>query len=152
MELLVQNYLEKFTVESFDINRPWGGFFCIDKKDVKLFVYQYFKINIDISRPLSPKILIINPGKRISWQYHCRRKEIWIVLEGPVGVMKSPSNDETSVIIHQKDDMIFIDKEERHRLIGLENHGIVAEIWDHVDPNNLSNENDIIRVQDDFHR
>ena len=35
-------------------------------------------------------------------------------------------------------------------LIGLDNYSIVAEIWQHTDKNNPSDEEDIIRVQDDF--
>ena len=41
---------------------------------------------------------------------------------------------------------------ERHRLIGLNGWGIVAEIWQHTDADNPSNEDDIVRVQDDFGR
>jgi mannose-6-phosphate isomerase len=41
---------------------------------------------------------------------------------------------------------------ERHRLIGADGYGIVAEIWRHTDPANPSDENDIVRVQDDFGR
>ena len=40
---------------------------------------------------------------------------------------------------------------ERHHLIGLEDYGIVAEIWQHTD-SVPSDEEDIIRVQDDFKR
>ena len=45
-----------------------------------------------------------------------------------------------------------MDKGERHRLIGLEGWGIVAEIWQHTDPENPSDEDDIVRLQDDFGR
>ena len=41
---------------------------------------------------------------------------------------------------------------ERHRLIGLDQYCLVAEIWQHTDKNNPSNEEDIVRVQDDFGR
>jgi hypothetical protein len=39
----------------------------------------------------------------------------------------------------------------RHRLIGLDDFGVVAEIWQHTDAI-PSDEEDIIRVQDDFGR
>ena len=42
-------------------------------------------------------------------------------------------------------------KGERHRLIGLEDYGFVAEIWQHTD-SIPSDEEDIVRVQDDFSR
>ena len=39
----------------------------------------------------------------------------------------------------------------RHRLIGLDDYAVVAEIWQHTDKI-PSDEEDIIRVQDDFGR
>jgi mannose-6-phosphate isomerase len=41
---------------------------------------------------------------------------------------------------------------ERHRLVGLEDWGVIAEIWQHTDASNPSDESDIVRVQDDFGR
>ena len=38
------------------------------------------ELNIDslkIGGKLSPKILIVNPNSKLSWQYHHRRAEIW---------------------------------------------------------------------------
>jgi hypothetical protein len=49
-------------------------------------------------------------------------------------------------------DQIVLKKGERHRLIGLDNFSVVAEILQHTDANNPSDEDDIIRVQDDFGR
>jgi len=40
----------------------------------------------------------------------------------------------------------------RHRLVGLDDWGIVAEIWIHSDPDKPSNEYDIRRISDDFGR
>ena len=39
---------------------------------------------------------------------------------------------------------------ERHRLIGLHGRALVAEIWQHTDANHPSDEDDIVRVSDDF--
>jgi len=47
---------------------------------------------------------------------------------------------------------IKIKQGERHRIIGLKTPAIIAEIWQHTDPKNPSNENDIIRLEDDFGR
>ena len=41
---------------------------------------------------------------------------------------------------------------ERHRLIGMNGWGVVAEIWQHTDPASPSDEDDIVRLQDDFGR
>ena len=48
-------------------------------------------------------------------------------------------------------DQIKIEMGMRHRIVGLEGYGIVAEIWQHTEviP---SDESDIVRVQDDFGR
>jgi hypothetical protein len=54
--------------------------------------------------------------------------------------------------IFNEGDQIILQQGERHRLIGLDDYSIVAEIWQHTDNNNLSDEEDIIRVQDDFGR
>jgi hypothetical protein len=54
--------------------------------------------------------------------------------------------------IYRKGDQIKLNQGERHRLIGLEDFCLVAEIWQHTDKNNPSNEEDIVRVQDDFGR
>jgi hypothetical protein len=37
-------------------------------------------------------------------------------------------------------------------LIGLEGWGVVAEFWQHTDPDYPSDEDDIVRVQDDYSR
>ena len=54
--------------------------------------------------------------------------------------------------IYQEGDQIIIEQGERHRLIGLDDHCLVAEIWQHTDAENPSDEADIVRVQDDFGR
>ncbi|MDI6828967.1 MAG: phosphoheptose isomerase, partial [Armatimonadota bacterium] len=48
---------------------------------------------------------------------------------------------------------IHIECGEMHRLAGaLDSWGRVAEIWEHVDPSNPSDESDIVRIQDDYAR
>jgi mannose-6-phosphate isomerase-like protein (cupin superfamily) len=147
-------FVKHYIISNQDLTRPWGGFYYIDKIMLSQFIKEYFQ---ELSVPteeldLSPKILVIAPGKRLSWQYHHRRKEIWSVLQGPVGVIRSPNNEETSMTIHMNGDIIMIDVEERHRLIGLNSAAIVAELWWHIDSTNPSDESDIIRLQDDFKR
>ena len=144
-----------FNVVDYDFNRPWGGFLVIDEKQRSLFISTFFNdININLSKDtrLSPKILIVDPNSRLSWQYHFRRKEIWKIYKGSVGVIRSKNDIETKINIHKSGDTITFDIQERHRLIGLKNIGIVAEIWQHTDINNPSDENDIVRIQDDYGR
>ncbi|PKB15153.1 phosphoheptose isomerase [Flavobacterium sp. 5] len=150
--LQTQNY----SVTQQDISRPWGGFFVIDESQASRFAEQFFPhlkmSDIQITNKLSPKILIVAPEKRLSWQYHFRRAEIWKVLQGPVGVKISDTDVEGEIRELPKDSFIQMNKGERHRLIGLDSWGIVAEIWQHTDPNNPSDEEDIVRLQDDFGR
>ena len=145
-----------FRVVSKDFERPWGGFLVIDEDQAQDFSNQFFKgINIEelkISGKLSPKILIVNPESRLSWQYHHRRAEIWRVYKGEVGIIKSEDDTQNEMKIYSEGDQITLKQGERHRLIGLENYGVVAEIWQHTDKNNPSDEQDIVRVQDDFGR
>lgn len=154
----IKSYLisENLIIERQDKTRPWGGFFVIDEKQSQTFASKFFPqlkmSEIQISKKLSPKILIVAPNKRLSWQYHFRRSEIWTILSGPVGVKTSLTDEEGELQNLMQGSFIQMDKGERHRLIGLENWGIVAEIWQHTDDENPSNEDDIIRLQDDFGR
>jgi mannose-6-phosphate isomerase-like protein (cupin superfamily) len=143
-------------IASFDFERPWGGFFVIEEEDAQLFSNIYFDgFNIDTLRKagkLSPKILLVKPQARLSWQYHHRRAETWRVLEGPVGVIRSFDDTEKPMITHHEGDVITLKKGERHRLIGLDSWGVVSEFWQHTDAQRPSNEDDIIRLQDDYAR
>ena len=144
-----------FKVIDFDFDRPWGGFLVIDEKQTSLFMSTFFNdININLSNDtrLSPKILIVDPNSRLSWQYHFRRKEIWKIYRGSVGVIRSKNDIENPMDIHKMGDVITFDTQERHRLIGLDNIGVVAEIWQHIDTDNPSDENDIVRLKDDYNR
>ncbi|WP_299754280.1 phosphoheptose isomerase [uncultured Pontibacter sp.] len=145
-----------FNIAKQDRSRPWGGFFVIDEAQAQRFADMYFNgISIDdlkISGKLSPKILVVAPEKRLSWQYHHRRAEIWRVVTGTVGVVTSNTDEEGERKTLQPGDQIKLKQGERHRLVGLENWGVLAEIWQHTDASQPSDEEDIVRVQDDFGR
>lgn len=143
-------------IDSFDFNRPWGGFFVIEEKDAQKFADTYFN-NLDvqslkISGKLSPKLLLVKPESRLSWQYHHRRAETWRIVKGEVGIVRSFNDTESAVVNYKEGDLITLQKEERHRLVGLKDWAIIAEFWQHTDPSNPSNEDDIVRVQDDYSR
>lgn len=147
---------ENFTIVQQDMTRPWGGFFVIEEDQASAFAKLFFPnlemSEIQITNKLSPKILVVAPNKRLSWQYHFRRSEIWKIIGGKVGVKTSLTDEEGEIQELSSGAFIQMDKGERHRLIGLESWGVVAEIWQHTDPNNPSDEEDIIRLQDDFGR
>ena len=154
----VKNHIESFgyRIVDFDFKRPWGGFLVIDEKQVNKFAGQFFEdITIDslkIGGKLSPKLLIVNSNARLSWQYHLRRAEIWRVYKGTVGIIRSNDDDQKPLLTLNEGDQVKLKQGERHRLIGLKQRALVAEIWQHTDPNNPSNEEDIVRLQDDFGR
>jgi mannose-6-phosphate isomerase len=154
----IQNQLEtnQFTIVSKDHNRPWGGFFVIAEEQAQEFANQYFE-GLDVSTlkrggALSPKILVVAPNKRLSWQYHHRRAEIWRVIQGQAGVKRSVNDTEGELEILNIGDTITLQQGERHRLIGLDVYAVIAEIWQHTDAIYPSDEDDIVRVQDDFGR
>ena len=153
-ENLIKSY--GFSFVSKDLKRPWGGFLVIDENQAQKFSNQFFKgldINsLKISGKLSPKILILKPNARLSWQYHNRRAEIWQIFKGSAGIIRSDSDIEKDMEIYNEGDQIVLKQGERHRLIGLNDYCVVAEIWQHTDKDNPSEEEDIIRVQDDFGR
>ena len=105
-----------------------------------------------MSGKLSPKILVVKPDARLSWQYHHRRAETWRVISGPVGIIRSDNDVEGEMENYQIGEKIILHQGERHRLIGLNDWGLVAEFWQHTDAFNASDEEDIVRVQDDYSR
>lgn len=145
-----------FRIISEDLKRPWGGFLVLDETQAAEFIGRFFPDEsfdeLNIAGKLSPKILIVAPGKRLSWQYHKRRAELWCCIEGKIGVVTSNTDEEKEYHTLAKGDKIILKQSERHRLKGLDNWGVVAEIWQHTDANNLSDEDDIVRLQDDFGR
>ena len=164
MSYIMKNYqkirsefeLYGYKVIDYDFDRPWGGFLVIDENQAQKFANQFFKgidaKSLKIGGKLSPKILIVNSNSRLSWQYHLRRAEIWSIQKGEVGIVRSDNDIENKVEIFSEGDQIRLKKKERHRLIGLDNRSVVAEIWQHTDNENPSDENDIVRIQDDFGR
>ena len=95
---------------------------------------------------------LLSSKSKTSWQYHHRRAEIWRVYRGTVGIIRSNDNDQKPILTLNEGDQVRLNQGERHRLIGLQKQAMVAEIWQHTDPNNPSNEEDIVRLQDDFGR
>ena len=145
-----------FEIISKDFNMPWGGFLVIKEGQAQDFANKFFD-GIDVEKlkiggKLSSKILLVKPNSKLSWQYHNRRAEIWKVFKGEVGVSRSFDDNQKPLKKLITGDQIKLKKGERHRLIGLDDFAVIAEIWQHTDPENPSNENDIIRLSDDYGR
>ena len=145
-----------FNISSKAIYKPWGAYLLIKEnqsiKFLNFFFDKKFIDKVSLNDKLSPKILIIKPKIRLSWQYHERRSEIWSVIKGDILVSKSLDDEEVKPFKLSENDQINIGKEIRHRIIGTDDYALVAEIWIHTDKNNPSDEKDIIRLQDDFNR
>ncbi len=152
-DILVSHHIE---IDHIEDDRPWGGEIWIKNSASQPFQDIYFAetqySNEDLQGPPTPKFLIVQPGHKLSWQYHKRRQEIWRVVHGPIGAILNNSDFMTAINIFTTGSLIEVGKEMRHRLVGLDNWGVVAEIWKHNDPMNVSTEEDIIRIQDDYKR
>jgi len=154
----VAEYLAEvgFRTIHMDDTRPWGGFYYIDEAQAEKFITTYFPhlsvVDFEGFAKLSPKILLVAPDARLSWQYHHRRSEIWTVIGGDAAIMVSETDEPGEASPLPLGSFVSLKQGERHRLIGTEEWGIVAEIWKHTDPNHPSDEEDIVRVQDDFGR
>lgn len=160
-EALILKYInllesKNIAIADYDFSRPWGGFILIEENVAKRFAKMFFT-GMDLeehifSHKLSPKLLFVKPKARLSWQYHNRRSEIWQVLQGPVGIVRSVTDKEAPLKNYQVGDRIALAQGERHRLIGTTNLGVVAEFWLHSQDDFPSDEEDIVRLQDDFSR
>ena len=96
-----------FNVINFDFNRPWGGYLLINESQSHDFINTFIsKENLEIEGKLSPKILIVNPNSRLSWQFHNRRKEIWRVYKNSVGIIRSMDNNQNEMEILNEGDII----------------------------------------------
>lgn len=148
-----------YNIALFDYDRPWGGFNQLENNDADRFVNEFFPGlspeearlgNVDAE--LSPKILTVAPEQRLSWQYHDRRAERWAYLtEG--GYFKSMNDDQGQLRSATPGEVVQFARSERHRLVGaVGKYTLVAEIWQHTDPLNPSNEDDIYRLADDYKR
>jgi mannose-6-phosphate isomerase len=150
---------DEYTIVEANETKPWGAYYRLSGDQADRFIAQYFpglsgsEARMGVAdRELSPKILIVNPGQRLSWQYHGRRAERWTFLTDGMYV-RSDTDVENPPHAAKAGDVVQFACGERHRLVGVDDgYTIVAEIWQHVDPSHPSDEDDIVRVQDDYKR
>jgi mannose-6-phosphate isomerase len=107
--------------------RPWG----------------FYEVLIDLPN-YKVKRITVNPGKRLSYQYHEWRQEQWVVVLGTLSVVL---DDEK--VFRKEGESIRIPLGARHRA------------WNETDSNvqfievqtgDYFGEDDIIRIEDDFNR
>jgi mannose-6-phosphate isomerase len=105
--------------------RPWG-------------LFERYSLN----EPSTVKLIMVEPSKRLSLQYHNNRDEFWKVIKGPVEVR---TEDKTRML--ETGESILIPRKTVHRLGALDEPAIVLEIaYGQFD------EQDIVRIEDDYER
>lgn len=157
----IKNLIEASGYEIVELNdeKPWGAYFRMNSNQADDFVKEFFPgLNAHEARlgndsaELSPKILLVSPDQRLSWQFHARRAERWSFLTNGY-YNKSKTDEPGESVMMRPGDFIQFANGERHRLSGIsEAYTIVAEIWQHTDSDNLSNEEDITHLSDDYGR
>lgn len=132
--------------------KPWGSTIAIHPESVAKFLDEFFH-GEEVGKNPSPRFLVVNQSSRLSWQVHQRRSELWRVVKGPVGYMLSTTDEQPATFeTANEGELIRIGPNIRHRLIGLNQEGIIAEVWVHADTENPSDANDIVRLEDDYLR
>lgn len=148
-----------YHIAEINDQKPWGAYIRFDSGDADRFTEEFFPGLSPLearlgneNAELSPKFLIVAPSQRLSWQYHNRRAERWVFLSGG-SYEKSMTDDESEPLVADTGSIIQFAQGERHRLVGAsDQYVIVAEIWQHSDAAQPSNEDDIIRLADDYKR
>lgn len=143
--------------ELSSIDKPWGAYVRIANKSVPAFIDAYWSdiqdaLRSRMGKKLDPKLLLVAPGHQLSLQYHHRRKEHWRVVSGPIQIILGENESSLITTIYQTGETIEIPCGYWHRIKGLSGWGLIAELWDHTDIENPSDETDIVRVEDDFSR
>lgn len=107
--------------------RPWG-FFTV------LHDTPYCKV----------KEIFINPGQRLSYQYHTKRKEVWTCVGG------------TLTVIRQGHEFTLVDGDTIEIGLGVHhrawNKGNIPAAFVEVQTGSYFGEDDIIRLEDDYDR
>lgn len=127
---VVQSYREKnpaLLENHITVPRPWGQFTVLQDTAT-------FKV----------KRIEVIPGRRLSLQKHRHREEHWTVVEGQARVTVG-----SDVKDLERSGTVFIPRGEIHRL---ENVGNAPLVIIEVQIGDYFGEDDIIRVEDDFHR
>jgi mannose-6-phosphate isomerase len=148
-----------YHIVELNADKPWGAYLRIDSAEADRFVTEFFpglspeEARLGVSdAELSPKFLIVKSSERLSWQFHYRRAERWRFLTQGA-YRKSMTDDEGERIEAAADEVVQFQTGERHRLEGMPGHLVlVAEIWQHSDANQPSDEDDIVRLADDYSR
>ena len=114
-----------FVMEVYSEDRPWGKF-------------EKFHEN----KPCTVKLIYVNPNSRLSLQYHNKRSEFWKIVFGTAYLQL----DDNSLVLREGQ-TIEIPNKARHRVEAKEAKCIILEI-----SYGIFDENDIVRLEDDYQR
>ena len=107
--------------------RPWGRFFVLhDESNYKL------------------KRIEVDPGGRLSYQYHHKRSEAWTIVEGVGTITLNGKIDE-----YTKGQTVLIPQGTKHRIENKKNKKLV---FIEVQTGTYFGEEDIVRLEDDYNR
>ena len=90
------------------------------------------------------KIICISPSQRPSYQYHFKRTETWVIVQGK-GTLTLDGKDSTV----EKGQTVFVPRESKHRI---QNTGTDDLVFVEVQLGEYFGEDDIVRVSDDYAR
>lgn len=107
--------------------RPWGKYFVLaDEPNYKL------------------KRIEVDPGQKLSYQYHHKRQEQWTIIEGDATVVL---NDKEIKLTYGES--IFIPLGAKHRMMNLSDKPVV---FIEVQTGTYFGEDDIVRLDDEYER
>ena len=114
-------------MSNYKEERPWGTF-------ENLLDAEYCKV----------KELVIKKGGRPSYQYHYKRSEVWVIVQGEAIVTLSDDD-----ITFSSGDIVEIPVETKHRV---RNDGKEDLIFIETQTGTYFGEDDIVRIEDDYGR
>lgn len=107
--------------------RPWG----------------HYKVLLD-SKNCKVKEITVNPGQRLSYQYHIHRAEVWTVIKGNLTIVLDGEK-----VFRKYGESIKIPRGAQHRAWNETNKEVR---FIEVQTGTSFDENDIIRLEDDYNR
>lgn len=107
--------------------RPWGEYWVLEDSDTH-----------------KVKRIKVNPGGRLSLQYHYKRGEVWTIVEG-VGTITIGDSTEDYI----PGQVVEIPQGVHHRI---ENKSDKPVIFIEVQYGSYFGEDDIVRIEDDYNR
>ena len=107
--------------------RPWGSFeILLDEK--------YCKV----------KRIIVKPGQRLSYQYHHKRNEVWVIVKGHAHITL---DDKEWLYVER--DIVDIPVGTKHRVMNKSKEDL---IFIETQTGTYFGEDDIVRLEDDYGR